>query len=211
MPVGPGPGTSAAAITDDIGSGFDAWSITDTLTSNGSFLGYSQTPTGDQNLRAATLGWTLRSRLRVANDGDSVSNHGSVAMDYINGSTQFVMAFGSESDGDPIVSLPNDPGDQFAGATYTLQGAGSSYNLFELVFDPNENSADLFVNGIERISDYEGVAISANRVSFGALSSFDTGQGNYNLVEWEIGSVPEPSSVVLVLLGSITLLVRRSK
>ena len=195
------PGLSAGSLVNDNGTGVDAWFVSDTSTAVGSFLGYSQDLTPSQLTSATDNGWTLRARLRVANDGDSVGNQGSVMVDFIDGTTQFGMAFGSELDGDPIVSLPDSNSDQFSGLSFTLDGGGNGYHLYELVYDPIASSADLFVNGVERISDYTGRGGTLNSVRFGALSSLDTGQGNYNLVQFELNptAIPEPSSLILLL------------
>ncbi|MFC1597340.1 PEP-CTERM sorting domain-containing protein [Planctomycetota bacterium] len=200
---GAGTGNSAGPLTNDAGSGFDAWYVDDNSNVIGSTFGYYQAPTAAENNQASQFGWTLRTRLRVADNGDAVNNHGSVHSQYTTGSRAFLMAFGSEADGDPIVSLWNDISDNFSGTAFTLQGSGGGYHLYELAYDPVADSADLFVDGVERISDFLGVtdaSLTANVVAFGSGSSYDTGQGNYNLVQWELSAVPEPSS--LALLGS---------
>ena len=70
-------------------------------------------------------------------------------------------------------------------------------------FDPLSGTADLFVDGIERISDYGGNTINtgSSLVQFGAAQSNSAGHGHYNLVQFS--TVPEPSSTVLFLVGSM--------
>lgn len=198
-------GISVGSLPNDNGTGVDAWFVEDTSTAVGSFFGYSQTLNSSQLTTAASDGWTLRARLRVANDGDSVGNQGSVMVDFINGTTQYGMAFGSQLDGDPVISLPDSNVDQFSGLSFTLEGGGNGYHLYELVYDPVADSADLFVNGIERISNYTGRSGGLESVRFGALSSLDTGQGNYNLIQFEVGptAIPEPTSLWLLAGGAV--------
>jgi hypothetical protein len=71
-----------------------------------------------------------------------------------------------------------------------------------LVYDPIAHSADLFVDGIERLSDFTGFSYTTDTsVGFGSGSSSDTGQGNFGSVQFEVNTVPEPSSAVLWGLG----------
>jgi hypothetical protein len=113
------------------------------------------------------------------------------------------MGFGSEADGDPIVLLFDGGGSHpnFTGPRYTLQGAGSTYHRYDLVFDPVNDSADLFVDGVERVSDFPGYALAATTFGFGNGSSADTGQGNFNAVQFIV--VPEPASVLLFGLAIV--------
>jgi hypothetical protein len=119
------------------------------------------------------------------------------------------MGFGTQPDGDPIVFLPTSIGPPLAGLTYVLDGAGPGYHMYELVYDPVFSSADLYVDGVKRLSDYTGLP-SPNEtptVSWGAGSSGDTGQGNYNLVQFAI--VPEPSTVTLFGFALLSLCANR--
>ena len=125
----------------------------------------------------------------------SGATDGSPMILYRDGTTSYALAFGTESDGDPIVrAMTGQSGNTILGPTFTLQSAGSGYHLYELIYDPVAGSADLFVDGIERISDFEGLAlVVAPNVGWGAGSSADVGEGRYNLVQFEVTSVPEAS------------------
>src|SRR5437879_3933932 len=115
---------------------------------------------------------------------------------YRDGATSWDVRFGLQSDGDPIVYLVL-VGDRSLWLSYALEGVGSTYHLYELRFDPTTHSADLFVDEIERLSNYGGFSIA---VFWGAGSSADTGQVNYNLVRFEVASaqtVPEPDTAYL--------------
>jgi hypothetical protein len=67
-----------------------------------------------------------------------------------------------------------------------LELLDDDYHLYELVFDPAANppSADLFVNGVERISDYTGFPRTLARVVWGSFESTSEGEGRFNRVEW---------------------------
>jgi len=203
----PPSGISVGAITNDGGSGFDAWFVDDNSTGGGSSFFYSQTPTAAQLSQASTQGWKLTARLRVTDIDDSPGT-GSVFVQYGNGTTVFDMVFGSDSDGDPIVVLDDGTvsGGEIQGPSFTSEGSGGGYHLYELAFDATENSADLFVDGVERISDFTGFSFAVPRVAFGGGSSADTGQGNYNLVQFT--AIPEPSAFLFG--GLVSLLVTSS-
>jgi hypothetical protein len=114
------------------------------------------------------------------------------------------MILGSDSDGDPIVVLGEGANDTSVwGPTFTLQGVGSTYHLYELVYYPEADFANLFVDGTQRLSGYTGVSADTERVFFGSANSYTMGHGNYNLVQWEI--VPEPSTLALLSMGALTL------
>lgn len=76
-------------------------------------------------------------------------------------SKRFTLVFGVDTDKTPtVIGLADD------GATYTtptastykyrVVGGANQYNLYEMVYDPATDTVDVFVNGVERISDYPG-------------------------------------------------------
>ncbi len=198
-------GVTAFGVTNDGGSGVDAWAVDDNSTvAPGSTLSYSQIPTAAQHSDASANGWTLRTNVRVVDDANP---GGSVEIDYGNGSNIWVMVFSAQANGDPTVVLGTGfAGNAFTGPTFTLTGAGSTYNLWELRFDANAGTADLFVNGVEQLSDYSGFGAGGiDRVLWGANASGDVGQGNWNLVQWEIAAIPEPSAFLFGGLVTIVL------
>ena len=199
---------SSGPLTGDLG--LDAWSIDDNLTTIGSNWFYTQSPDAAQNSQASTNGWTLRARLRVVDSPDAVGNAGSIILEYANGVTDYRLALGAEADGDPIVLLwdggVSSDGTTATGTSFTLQGGGSGYHLYELVYKPVAGAADLFIDGVLRVSNFTGVASSTfNRVAWGSASSSDTGQSNWNLVEWEVTAVPLPAALPLFLGGLLGL------
>jgi hypothetical protein len=150
-----------------------------------------------------TIGWTLTARLRVPNPGYDV-NDNNIEVHYGDGVKYWPMRFGSENDGDQVVRLFNGA----TNPTYTLQGlGGSAYHLYELRYDPTSLTADLFVDGIERLSNWGGSVLAVNGVRWGDLTGSITGVANYNLIQWE---APEPTTTALLGVGGLMLLWRRS-
>ena len=68
----------------------------------------------------------------------------------------------------------------------------NAYHVFSLVYDPVAGSADLFVDGVERLSDYTGNSVAAQLVEWGTGSSGTNGSANFNLVKFSIAR-PLPS------------------
>ncbi len=71
--------------------------------------------------------------------------------------------------------------------TYTVEGGAGSYHDYDLVYDPVAGSADLFVDGVEVLSDYMGFPRDLNRVLWGAGQSSSTGHAYWNKAWFGIG------------------------
>ncbi|HYQ72843.1 MAG TPA: choice-of-anchor U domain-containing protein [Gammaproteobacteria bacterium] len=178
--ISPGGRPASGGIPDDGGTGLAAWYIDDDLLTVGSSWFYEQTPSAAEINQGNTFGWTLRARVKVVDAPDDPASPGSIVIEYADGITSYSLSLGSLANGDPVAEFEG-------GASYTLQGGGNDYHLYEIVYDPSGGTVDLFIDGIERISDYSGIASAMfTRVIWGSASSGDTGQGNWNLVEWEV-------------------------
>ena len=150
--------------------------------------------------------WVLSTTLRVVTS--DVAAGGDVFSAAITtGSTVFYLRFGSTAGGDPTVQA----------ATYlhsspviTLDGAGSTYNDFRLVYDASENMTDLWINGVREYSGLPGASVETAaglQWSAGYQGSL-TRQANWSLVSVEI--IPEPSSIGLSLIG-LTVIFMKSR
>ena len=200
---GSGTLVTTGGVMNDLGTGVDSWFVDDPTAVSGSLTHYVQVPDAMTISQASALGWTLSVNARmVTSSGSGIPG---MKARYHNGtSTRFGMLFDRETDGDPSVEL-------IGGGAFILDGAGDGeYHLYELIYDPIAGSADLFVDGVERISNYAGYTGPATtRVDWGANSSSTTGRGHFNSVEFSV--VPEPSAILLFGLGYLSLTFRRSR
>jgi cysteine-rich repeat protein len=173
--VGPGTGVAAGPIAGD--RGLDAWNVDDNSTASGSTLTYvipEATLAGDL-AEAAADGWTLRLRLRVVEIPDGTDF--SVQSEFADGSTRWNLRFGSDAWGNPILQT-------IGGTTVDLSDLDDGYHWYELTFDPDAGTADLFVDGTLRLTDDPGGAIALTRLNFGSGQSSTVGRGHYAYVEW---------------------------
>ncbi len=198
-----GGGVPVGPIVDE---GTPAWFVDDTNSTAGYF--YRRNVTALEVVDAATIGWTLTTTLRVPSseraglsaspfvaysDGVKIWHMG---FDVVAGATvvQLVSTFSP----DPVNSTTNGP-------RYMLSGP-SAYNTFELRFDPGSATADLFIDGVERISDHAGwVQSDIPSVNWGAGSSTDIGLGHFNAVSFTIApvvAVPEAGAIWIWGLGT---------
>ncbi|MBM3243139.1 PEP-CTERM sorting domain-containing protein [Candidatus Poribacteria bacterium] len=194
------PNASVGPVINDLGLGINAWFDDDN--SQVGDIAYRQIPTAQQIVEGNAFGWVLRANLRAVSNSSPLDG-AAITLLYRYGTTiSWQLNFGPDADGDPMVSVADDVG---AVATFTLEGAGSSYNLYELRYNPITSSADLFVNGVERISDYTGYNYTGfppvnAAVFWGSGDSLNLGRGHWNLAEFEITSpppIPEPSTLLL--------------
>ena len=204
-PLAPGSGgITTGPVTNDLGLGINAWSTDDNSTQDGSYVQYTATVAPTQLNNANTNGWRLTTTLRIVDIPDTADF--SIYAQYINGTRAYSMVFGSEADGDPIITLVSDNDITPApGAQFTFDGAGSGYHSYELVFDPLSAAASLYVDGIERLSNYTGYDDVGTIVGWGAGGSASLGQGNFAFVQFEVSAVPEPGSIVLSIMTACAL------
>jgi hypothetical protein len=177
--------------------GFDAWQVDDNSTAPLSSGGYAYEVSASELDAALSNGFRLSTRLSVVDTPDVAG--GSVFVVFSTGSTRWQMVFGSDDDGDPIVALVEEQG--ALGPTFTLEGSAGGYHLYDLVFDPLSATASLFVDGVERLTGYDGRSLSetAPYVFWGSGQRNDIGEGRYNLVE--LSAVPIPAALWLFASG----------
>ena len=175
---GPGTGVTSGPIAADLG--YDAWYVDDDSTASGGWRSYVHNLTPDQMCWARTAGFKLRSRVRVANTNDITD--GSVTMSFFDSLNLFELRLGSTGSNDPIAAV--------SGSGVVLTGLGGGYHLYEMVYDPVTRTVDLFVDGVERLSNRPGVPLQvrAPNITFGSpgTGANGMGEGRYALVEFEL-------------------------
>ena len=190
----------------DNDAGAPVWSIEDTSLNGGQSLQYQVTPSPQALLDASSNGWSLKTRLRVVDNGDAPDFNISVGWSNQDG-TRFEMLFGSDVDGDPIVVLhPFDGAPQGTGPfRFVLEGVGPGFHDYELRTAAGDGSADLLVDGVVVLEDYPGFLSNTQPfVAWGDRTSTATlGHGHYNFVAFEIAEAAEVPS--LSRLGTVAL------
>jgi hypothetical protein len=187
-------GVTIGPITDD--GGYDAWQVVDTSSNE---LRYQHTLSSEE-LTNFQQGWKLSARVRIVNDGQDTNNTVQVRVDdAVNG--LWAIGFGSQSDGDPILKF-------IWGHTYTLEGYGPGYHLYELINLDGDDSAVLSVDGHTIASESgHGAPRPSSLIAWGSLTGASPGNGRYNTVTLEV--VPEPVTAVLLVAGGIGCFLRR--
>jgi hypothetical protein len=196
---------SVGAVPNDGGSGIDAWFVDDASNDLFTSRGYLFTTTTAQNDAGSATGWTLSTTLRVVTGSSGVFL--GPLVNYRDGSRIWWMYFDTDGSGDPIVS--SGPTGTSSDPSYTVAGGAGSYHTYSLVYDPVADSADLFVDGIERISDYVGVASGSRIVAWGSGGSNSSGRAHYASVTFSI--VPEPSAALLLASALLALACERRR
>ena len=174
------PGVVVDPVTGDMG--FNAWQVDDNSTASFTNGGYAYELSATELETALSNGFRLTTRLRVVDTLDAVE--GSISVHLSTGSTRWQMLFGSDDNGDPTVTLADEANSKL-GPSFTLEGSGGGYHLYDLLYDPVSATASLFVDGVERLTGYDGRPFSeiAPYLFWGSAQDNDTGKARYNLVE----------------------------
>ncbi len=193
--------------SNDNDSGYAAWQIAKPISSLQK--GYEYILNNSEIQETNDIGWFVRARIRVATLDDAPDY--SVSVLYSTGLKRFDLVLGSDAAGDPIAKLVDfftGDGQNATGPTFTLNGGGSGFHVYEMKYDPGCNGIDLFIDGVERMSNFGGnvVFVPSPRLDFGAFGQEGTGDGRYN--EVSIALAPEPSAAALLAMGAIPLLKR---
>ena len=154
---------------------------------------YAFTP---QQQAGQTDGWVFSVNARVATANANPNYFNAVLMGAAYGN--IVLWFGSMANGDPLVNLNYGPGQSITN-TFTLAGAGMSYNLYQLIYNGSANGVSFWINGMAYATNVPAPAGLSDLIWGGGGSPQYT-RVNWNLVSFEI--VPEPSAVALLFLGS---------
>ncbi len=180
--------------------GMNAWSV---QMSSSDAAQYGTTLTSQQKAAITGANWSLSLDLRIIEAPTTPSYD--ISVDFGTGAERFQIYFGEEPNGDPAVQV----GGSSLSPVFVLNGVGSSYNDYQLLYNATADTASLWVDGTDAINDIIGGQLNGNAyLSWSAYQHGDNVEANWNLVSL---SVPEPSAVSLVSLGSgVFIYVRRA-
>ena len=186
-------------ITNDLG--VNAWSMPEP---NNLYDHYQYDTTSQQQAELSSAGWTYSINARIATSNAPLGQF--EYFDAILWGSQVSIAeliFGSATNGDPIVRLNCGS----ISDTITLTGAGSTYNLYQLQYDVSVDTASLWINGVDYLSNIPLTNQNIVTVAWEGGGSPTYERVNWNLVSLEI--TPEPSTVALFGLGAFIVAARR--
>ena len=124
--------------------------------------------------------WIFSSQIRVANLNDALDF--GILMEVANGVNRFILKFGSDSDGATLINLA---GSSAPNITIMPEQIGQTdYLLVELVYNVDEGTADVFVNGQLKVSGYAGSPNTLSRVNFGDGATLAIGVARFAKVNF---------------------------
>jgi hypothetical protein len=192
-------GLGGYPITNDLG--VNAWSMPEP--NNLADL-YQYAPTSQEQAELSSAGWTYSINARIATSNAPLGQLGYFdAVLWGSPAAIAVLFFGSTTNGDPVVRLKCGS----ISDTITLTGAGSTYNLYQLQYDVSVDTASLWINGVDYLSNIPLTNQNIVTVAWEGGGSPAYERVNWNLVSLEI--TPEPSTVALFGLGAFIVAARR--
>ncbi|MFO0875176.1 MAG: hypothetical protein U0575_14560 [Phycisphaerales bacterium] len=193
MLSGPGPFTTVGPAV--VGSPpIGVWRIDDPSNGGDSAAVYSRTLLPCHDMIASASGWSLRTCLRVVDAPGTES----IWVGYNTLSRRYDMWFSCDAAGQTTVKLMTTYGACVIGGPTATTGDGldcgtAGFHEFDLRFDAGAGSADLFIDGVEVVSNYLGHTIGLSQVpgiGWGAGSSCGNGSGEFHTVEFVIDADP---------------------
>lgn len=182
------PQAVVGPVTGD--QGLDAWFIQG---GGPATVFYSRGLSSEERAQLAGTDWTISLTLRLVQSPETYANS---FLRFATGSEIFLLAFGSESDGDPFVRTYD------ANPAYILDGGANKYHDYQLRYNALNATADLWVDGVKRLNDVPSRSSSQSVLEWGV------GQGDFTRANWNqvsLSVIPEPSSFALCLCGSLLL------
>ncbi len=172
-------------------------------------LNYQYVPTLLEDEVLVENGWIMRGRIRVEDVANTIDTAVAMQVGLASTSQLFQLGLSVDANDNTIFALHN--GSNFTSVSGSVEGVG--YHLYEIVYDPDTQTIDLFVDGDELINNFAGRNYANLRqVLFGANSGGGTGTGYFNMVEFVV--LPEPGGIILLfslLLPILSLRPRRRR
>ena len=173
------------AIVDDAGT--TALCVIDPTTASGKVWSYrwASALTSEQVQEATDVGFSLNATLRVedmiASGYDEMPAMAfQIALSDLG--VWYVLALGQDANGDTTYLLK---GGTNLSTVVTGTISGSGYHAYDLRYSPVAGSADLFVDGIETVSNLVSSSTLANRIRWGAEDSAGMGAGYWTDLSFE--------------------------
>ena len=205
--AGIGGSSCTAELLDD--GGTSALKIVDPTTASGNYWSYrwADALTPEQVTDVTEVGFSVSATLRVEDtiaagyDETPAAAPGiQIALEDLG--VWYVLALGQDASGDTTYALK---GGSNLKTVVTGTIAGSGYHDYDLRYSSYVGSADLFVDGVEVVSDLVSTATLANRLRWGAEDSPGIGAGYWTNVALETAPAtitPETLPTIITHTGS---------
>jgi hypothetical protein len=199
-----GSGVTAQPIPNDLG--LAAWSIGGG--SNSAQFSYASGPlSAQQKAEIDSGGFVLTLNARIL-AGTAPADTLIAGANLSRETGSFQIELGLDNSGDLFVMLAdslNTSGSggsvRGSGRSYTISGNNDAYHEYQLIYDPTTLSASLLVDGVTRLTGYQGSSQFKQDHGLG-FSVMSGGRGNYNLVSLastKSAEAPEPATLLLSL------------
>ena len=178
------PNTNAGfvvqGVTDDEGTGYHAWKVSDPNVAAGSgSLSYKLPVDQASDNLARTNGWRLVVRSRFVSDFYGTASPVVLYSDPGNG-RRYGIFFDLDTNGSLTGAL-------LGGSTYVLTSEAFTYHTHMLVYDPSVSTNAAYYFDAQLITaNYGGSANNDDGVVFGTGSTGGSGEMNFNLVQLDV-------------------------
>jgi hypothetical protein len=176
---------SVGSAANDLSTGFNAWTVIDQNTTSG-VMDYNMAIDQPTKNLARSNGWRLATRSRMVDNFGTFLNDQIVLYSDPSFGFRYGMFFLLDASGNLNVSL-------LGGATYPLadSSTATAYHTHVLIYDAASGAASYYFDSQLIAKGYGGQANTTyDGVVFGSASSTQEGQMNYNLVEFDIATLP---------------------
>jgi sialate O-acetylesterase len=184
----------SAAVSPDGATGYNAWRMLDNSADASQFITWNKTLTSAQHASAASNGWRLATRLRVSDPAASNGGANSVLLTYGNNAgKRWILFFDLNAAGQIVTTLMGGP-------TVTLTGVDAALpHEHQIHYNSSTGTAEYLVDGVSKVSAYNGTTGSYNGIQWGTGSSGGKGDGYWNSVSFVISDPPPPPVPVATL------------